>query len=160
MFVLYALLFLLILLIVVDQVRGVRLQLSAQLEAENVKLEVALLYPFLKVTIKPHNERLETKICIFGIEIVRPLRKKKRINPQKLVRSLHASNLEVFAAYSLADPFSTGAVFGALNFLMSFYPNIKNAELCPDFCATDTYLRLNASVDIQVGHTIVDYLRK
>lgn len=122
--------------------------------------EVAVLYPFLKVTVKPHNEIFEAKIRILGIEVVRPLRKRKRLNPQKMLRSLHASNLEFFAAYGLADPFSTGVVFGALNFLMSFCPNVKNAELYPDFCATGMYLRLNASVDIQVGHTIVDYLRK
>ena len=161
MFAIYILLFLLLLLILLDLVRGLRFRFSAHVDKENYKVEATLLYPFLRVVMKPDNGILKPKIYILGIGIDMPgaLRNKKRPDLLKLAGSLHISNMEFVAAYGISDPCSTGLILGAMNFLMSFCSGIKKAEMYPDFFTVDDYLRLNASMDIQVGHTIFDYVR-
>jgi hypothetical protein len=161
MVVIYALLFLLLFLIVLDLTRGLRFRFSAHFDRERSKFEATLLYPFLRILFEPKSDAPKPKIYIMGIDMSRSFsKKKKQPDVLKLAGSLHISNIEFVAAYGIADPCSTGIVFGALNFIMSFCSNIKKAETYPDFFTAHNYLRLNASVDIQVGHTMLDYLRK
>lgn len=162
MFAIYILLFLLLLLILLDLVRGLRFRFSAHVDRENYKVEATLLYPFLRVVMKPENGVLKPKIYILGIGIDMPgaLRKKKRPDLLKLAGSLHISNVEFVTAYGMNDPCSTGLIFGAVNFLTAYCSNIKKVETYPDYFTAHNYLSLNASMNVQVGHTMLDYLRK
>jgi hypothetical protein len=110
------------------------------------------------------NAETHLSMWLFGREISNKfLQRKKSVRKSKYfdaakVKSLDMNDTRVKVWFGLNEPHLTGIVQGFLCIFGSFL-NIESFELAPDFLPADTYLRLEAKTNLNLGNSAVRLIK-
>jgi hypothetical protein len=159
MILLYSLAALILILIITDLARGLKINLHAVLKKKSSKVILTFLYPLFKAETEQINGAAFLSVYLFRLKVFSSrIEKKRPADFRRLIKSLRISDLEMSALYGFTDPSVTGFVSGSAGVLSSFF-GLKKLELTPDFLPDENYLDMDACAVVKIGHTIMDYLK-
>ena len=153
---------LLILLFAVVLVFAVALKIAFTLDTkkEDIKLVVFWLYPFIKITAEGSVATPLLTVCLFKKKVYG-----SRINtrPQTsrgtgIIKAASASEIRMDIDYGFRDPYITGITCGSIN-AASRLADFAELRHNPDFVTDEDYIRLDAAANVNIGHTILNYLK-
>ena len=75
-----------------------------------------------------------------------------------LMKSIDSKDVHVDAYYGFRDPYTTGIACGVIS-AASQLINISSIYQSPDFTADNEYIYLNANAKVNIGSTLIRYLR-
>ncbi len=136
-----------------------KVRVRANLSGEG-KYVKAVLLRFVRVNVTLGDGKPYLRIYLFNNRIYNTRLKKRKEtgNSMLWLKSADISRVKADVYYGMKSPFSTGIVSGALGIASGFF-KIDELGIHPDFFAQSDYLRINASADIALGNTIVNFVK-
>lgn len=112
----------------------------------------------VNVTLDDYKPYL--RIYLFKNRIYKTrLRKKKETGNSLLwLKSADISNVKADVSYGMKNPFATAVAGGALGIISGFI-HIGEMNMRPDFFADSNYLKIDASAEVVLGNTIVNFVK-
>lgn len=150
----------LLLLVVYIFTQTIRFRLLLNLDTSGFGFHILCLYPFLEIKIKIIDDQPFLLVHFFKITIYRKqlMLQKKTGTGKRLLRSADVKNINVNTRYGLDNPFSTGILCGALNIAVACM-NIGEVLQFPNFISGDEFFYIDATADMNVGHTIFNFVK-
>lgn len=155
--------FLLILLFVVLLFFTIVLKIAFTLDTkkENVRLVLLWLYPFIKIIAEGGISAPQLSVYLFKKKVY-----SGKINTAKttgskstdFIKASNPSDIQMYIDYGFRDPFVTGVACGSIS-AASELANFVEIRQHPDFISDEDYICLNATACVNVGNTIVNYLK-
>lgn len=138
------------------------LEVRLQYHSNESDIDVTLnwLKPFFKAFITIDSLDTYLKLYVFDKLIFnRKLKKRKtKARGLDLVKKTDPQNVHVNLQYGFKDPFMTGISCGLMNFTSEFI-DIESMNQVPDFMASDDYVHVDATANINIGSTLLKMLR-
>lgn len=155
-FAILALLFLVILFFTVV----LKIVFTLDTKKENVKLVLLWLYPFMKITAEGNASTPQLSVYLFKKKVY-----SAQLNTGKaggksadFIKAVSPSDIQMYIDYGFRDPFVTGLAYGSIS-AASELANFVEIRQHPDFISDEDYVCLNATACVNVGNTIVNYLK-
>lgn len=137
-----------------------QIKLQYHSEDNNINLTILWLEPFLKAFVNVENSKIHLKLYLVDKLIVnRRLKdRRKKVKGFDLVQASNPKNAHLDIQYGFRDPFMTGITCGVMNLIYQFI-DIESMNQTPDFMASNDYINLDATANINVGSTLLRMLR-
>ena len=159
MILLYLLLIIVLILIIIDFTLGFRLNLLAGLDEKDMFISIKCMYPFLYMLINVEDDIPYLYVYLFKIRIYRSkLKKSRKLKTKKLLKSADTSDFNIKSTYGFKDPSTTGFLYGVFG-IITGYVDVENIEISPDFMSDTDYIHMDASTNLKIGHTIINYFK-
>lgn len=161
MSVLYLLL--LILLFAIMLVFAVALKIAFTLDTrkDDMRLVLFWLYPFIKILAEGSMTSPALTVYLFRKKVYGGLmdtHKHAGGNRTELIKAACASDIRMDVNYGFRDPYITGITCGSIN-AASELADFMELSQNPDFMADEDYIRLDATANINMGNTILNYIK-
>jgi hypothetical protein len=106
--------------------------------------------PFLSVSL--------FKKEVYKARLLQKGKQKGAIDGLRMLRALKYGRVAACARYGLRDPFTTGLAYGGMS-LAAAYLNMEEMDITADFLADEPYFNMEAHLNLNIGHTILNYAR-
>ncbi len=139
---------------------AVKAFLSFDTKSEAVTLVLLWLYPFIRITAEKKTSLPRLKVYLFNRLVYSKDIKIKGTDGKSidLVKAASASDIQVDLNYGFTDPFGTAIACGSLGSVSEMI-NIAEIKHKPNFLPDEDFVHLEASASINVGDTVLNYLR-
>jgi hypothetical protein len=139
---------------------ALRIKLILDTNNGNVDLTFVWLYPFLKVLIEMGGEKPILSVFIFKLSVyhMAVIPKKKKKNKTSIVKSAQPTEINVTTSYGFKDPFVTGLACSTISIVQQFV-KVKSFSQLPNFMAIDDYINVTATANVNVGCTLINFLK-
>ncbi|MHB1314311.1 MAG: hypothetical protein ACYCX2_02350 [Christensenellales bacterium] len=138
-----------------------RLRCLVWLDESGINAEAYYLYPLCRISLQTKGDTPEVTLRVFGLLVYKSkLHRPKKTTRKEFafVKSAALSDIAVDAYYGLHSPFMTGIFCGAFSMFSRFF-NIDSFSQHPDFIAEDEYIYVEASANINLWHTMLNYAK-
>jgi hypothetical protein len=160
----YFLLFLILLLAVIvyslfDKLSVLEFQFDTN--RDDMHLFIYWLYPLFMAKVEMSNYSPRIHLYFFKMRIYSKGLKKKAKQNQKssgIIQLLEFQDSHAVIYYGFKNPFETGIATGVIEFLRSIVSNISISQF-PDFIPDHEYLVVQAGSKLNIGITLVRYIR-
>ena len=163
MIFIYVILFLLIMLLVWDAIKGFRIMFTADASPTEMIARAGFRNPILSFEVQRNVTPPMLTIRLFDIRLLRKNMAAKRKpggvkKGLRLARSATISSLAISANYGLGDPFYTAMALPAAGAVTRFLP-FEQLHVEPDYLSSAPFLSLSGNVTVKFGKTILKYIQ-
>lgn len=153
---------LLILLSAIMLVFAVALKIAFTLDTrkENMKLVLFWLYPFIKITAEGSMTSPLLTVYLFRRKVYEGLAAARGQAGRRsgIIKAASASDIRMDIDYGFRDPYVTGITCGSIN-AVSEIADFAELSQNPDFITDEDYIRLDATASVNIGSTLLNYLK-
>lgn len=139
---------------------ALHIRLKYHSNESSINVSLVWLEPFFKAFIIIKDLDIYLKLYLFDKLIFNRKLKKQKTKSRglNLVKKADPQNVHVDVQYGFRDPFMTGISCGLMNFTSEFI-DVESMNQVPDFMASDDYIQLDATANINIGSTLLKMLR-
>ncbi len=138
------------------------LKVSFLLDSNEMELHTLVLWkPVFMVKVRMVCSKPHITIYCFNLQVLSKIKQKRKNRKNQTIdifRALDLKDTEVKLFYGISDPFITGILFTALA-MINTMTKIETFEQFPSFCPNQDYLRLEGKTNINIGKTIINFVR-
>lgn len=137
-----------------------RVQVIFDAYKSNLNMTVTWLHSFIKAIIYLEGLKPVLSFYVWNKRIFKKylMKGREHNSASDLIKVIDSKEVNVDAGYGFRDPSITGIFCGIANAVTQFI-NIDSIRLRPDFVAENDYVYLNANAKVNIGSTLISYLR-
>ncbi len=157
---LYVLLLILLSAIMLAFVIALKIAFTLDTRKEDMKLVLFWLYPFIKITAEGSMTSPLITVYLFKKKVYGGMMDAQGQIGRKtgIIKAASASDIRMDIDYGFRDPYVTGITCGSIN-AASEIANFAELNQNPDFITDEDYIRLDATAKVNIGNTILNYLK-
>lgn len=157
---LYVLVLILLSAIMLAFAVALKIAFTLDTRKEDMKLVVFWLYPFIKITAEGSMMSPMLTVYLFKKKVYDGLMAAKGQTGRRtgIIKAASTSDIRMDIDYGFRDPYVTGITCGSIN-AVSEIADFAELSQNPDFIAEEDYIRLDATAKVNIGNTILNYLK-